>query len=84
GPANDDRVITSITSHTGLVAKVVYYADRGMALRDLAGLAALPFVHLHKNIPGGGQPMIDTKREWKDKNNLVRDARQKQWQPDTE
>ncbi|UWS33255.1 RHS repeat domain-containing protein [Erwinia pyrifoliae] len=84
GPGNDYRVITSLTSPTGLTEKVAYYADRGMAFPDIAGLAALPCVHMHKISPGGGQPLIVTQWEWTENNYLGRDSGQNQWQPDTD
>lgn len=84
GPGKDYRVITSVTSPTGLTEKVDYYPDRAMAFPDIAGRSALPCVHMHKIFPGGGQPRSITQWEWTEHNYLGRDAGQNQWQPDTD
>lgn len=84
GPKKNYRAITGLTSPTGLKEKVIWYADRGMEFPESAGLPALPCVHQHILIPGGGQPQNTTQWSWTLKNYLGKDAGLNQWQPDSD
>ncbi|AST67374.1 type IV secretion protein Rhs [Kosakonia cowanii] len=84
GPNKNFRVITGLTSSTGLKEKVTWYTDRGMEFPDIAGLPALPCVHKHMLMPGGGQPECTTEWTWTKKNYLGKDASMNQWHPDSD
>jgi len=84
GPKKNYRAITGLTSPTGLKEKVTWYTDRGMEFPEAAALPALPCVHQHILIPGGGQPRSTTQWSWTQKNYLGKDAGLNQWQPDTD
>ena len=84
GQAKNHRVITGITTPTGLKEEAVYYTNKGMAFPDIAGLPPLPCVAMHRVYPGGGQPAVVTQWQWTQKNYLGKDAGLNQWQPDTD
>ncbi|CAI2793967.1 Cell wall-associated polypeptide CWBP200 [Serratia grimesii] len=84
GPGRYFRVITGITSPTGL-KEVVVYSSTGMAFPDIApGLLMLPCVVQHSLISGCGQPPIVTQWEWTEENYLGKNLPHKQWQRDTD
>lgn len=82
GPGRSLPAITGITTPTGQKETVVYAGDQGMAFPDTAGLPALPRVVRHILSPGGGQPGLETRWEWTEKNYLGNNSGYKLWQPD--
>jgi RHS repeat-associated protein len=82
GPGRSLPAITGITTPTGQKETVIYAGDQGMAFPETAGLPALPRVVLHILSPGGGQPGLETRWTWTEKNYLGNNSGYKLWQPD--
>lgn len=88
GQGRDFRVISGVTSPTGLKETVTYYPDRGMVFPYDTRLPPLPCVGRHVLSPGGGQPKTVTLWEWSQENYLghgvVPRRGQHQWDVDTD